>query len=354
MNQPGSWEDAFHIVQGPHWSLEDRCQSIVLVDQLNEGPSRAHPILHHFRRWRYHQHRPYMQPPLLRRKQPYLGAGPFLKRIRSKTDNQPLIFWSAFGQKEALALWWALETLARNKFDLSNSWLVKEVNSYFGFPATPVCDCPEKNLITAFEKNREPLSETFIQSASRLWQAYVSQNPIRFHELLQTEIAAEPCQRWGLESFSFEFPVIQTKEGSYSLHLSEADHAILSAFSTEEWSAPLQTLSSMKESYRDLFSMKRISFVTERIQEWARQSPRTPVLESRPAEGTFKDSRDFSMNIEYRLTPAGKTLLDEGLTSPQQAPKLELGGATLYDPQQTWCKLIENDSYSLVKLQDLL
>jgi len=354
VSRPARIEDALHLVQGPDWSLEDRCDSIVLADGLHEGPSRANPTLHHFLRWKYHQRRPYMQPPQRRRDQPYLGASPFLKTIHKKAENQSMVFWCAFGQKEALALWWALETLSRNKIDLSNSWLIKESNSYFGYPVSPIHGCPAENLITAFEENLEPLNEDFIQSASRLWRAYVLKNPIRFHELLQTEIAPVPCQRWGMESFSFEFPVIQEKAGACPIGLSEADHAILSAISTEEWRAPIQIVSSMEEKPRDLFSMKRISLVTERIQEWARHSPRTPVLETRQAEGAFKDSRDSTINIEHRLTPAGKSLLDQGLTSPQQAPKLKLGGTTFYDPRQTWCKLIEGDSYSIVKLQDVL
>jgi len=265
-----------------------------------------------------------------------------------------MVFWCAFGQKEALALWWALETLSKNKIDLSNSWLIKESNSYFDYPVSPIHGCPEQNLITAFEENLEPLNEDFIQSASRLWRAYVLKHPIRFHELLQTEIAAVPCHRWRMVSFSFEFPVIQEKAGACPIRLSEADHAILSAISTEEWRAPIQIVRSMEEKPRDLFSMKRISFVTERIQEWAQHTPQVPVLETRPAEGTFKDSKDVTLNIEHRLTPASKSLLDQGLTSPRQAPKLAVGGATIYDPQQTWCKMIEGDSYSLVKLQDVL
>lgn len=342
-SRPSTFREAVHIVAGVSaGGTLYQCgakEFIFHQDPLCPGPCAVDPIRHVSLRERYwrdicddrkSRKRRHMGPkPWM----PFFGLREFAARLKLHSKRLPIIIWTAASLRDSLAFWWTLDAIERLGFDRTRLWI--------GEPQAPA-NCRneiERRLVTfpsdwfraAFDQLR-PLNAATAKSGATLWRQFARSNPLAFDAARRNGRLSIPSLAISAERYGLYFPVA-VSDTRMRLRLSALDQSLFETLSTTEWLRPADPFRRNSCLFHLWIADSDLIFL-HRLGQWAAHSTQAHVLERRED----RNNRNPFTGVSYRLSNHGARLRDEGLTSPEDAPSMFVGGCCLYSSKRTWVR----------------
>lgn len=256
--------------------------------------------------------------------------------------SPPVILWVSSSLHERVNLWRTCSWLRRLgiarrevfiiDFDpVHRSRIPEEPLPPFDCSAS-VSDHPDEVLLERLDKAR-PWPRERYDRAVRLWERYVSPNPLPFVESCTRGVKGFPelAQLWAfLSSF---FP---RRTAERTVRLSRFDELIMNILSPE-WKTPVAVFADKSQyglELRQLLSCTGDLFLVDRLDQWAEHESSVAVERApgpRPPEYTM-------LSRVYRITERGMKLR-EGLVRLADAPGLPMAGSEAYSTSSPWVLL---------------
>ncbi|MDB4966692.1 MAG: hypothetical protein JWN44_2381 [Myxococcales bacterium] len=247
-------------------------------------------------------------------------------------STAPVALWATPAWSDQLWLWWTLDALGRAGVDAGRLWLAEPRS--LEHPLASVGGVSVKAAAAAFDC-AAPVTDAQLCEGAALWLKYAASSPLGFDEARRAGSVNYPELPTSAEVHGDWFP----RRVDGRLRLAELDALVLSTLA-EEWRTPAELLTADggSEISERLFMPFGDRFFLRRLREWAERG--MARSEPRPGSTPFE-------SIAYRIEPAGRQLVDDGLDSVADAPPLYVGGCLVNDPRSPWVRVSDGDGWRL-------
>jgi hypothetical protein len=126
--------------------------------------------------------------------------------------------------------------------------------------------------------------------------------------------------------------------------LSRFDQSIFDALATDDWRRPTDLIKKNSALLEYWIADGDTAFLY-RLEQWADHSPKNPALERREDH----DNRN-PFRASYRLTSLGARIRNEGITVPEEAPSLFVGGCRVYSSKRIWVRRDHQETWRIEEL----
>lgn len=350
---PTRFNDAIHVVWGmsaaSSINSNGASEFVFLGDPLFPGPCDQDPSAHLRKRRRYW--RGMSDPPVKRRRQLIRkrsrwsiidSASVLTKRILQYPTERPIVLWTLPSWHEQLSLWWSLDALQRSSFDWNRCWIAEvgwhedSSNDVYQYKSLGVY-IPQA-FATAFE-SLVPLKAGVVRSGANLWRKFAAQSPLSFDRARRNGCMAFPDLARVAERYRIYFPR-SVELGQNQLRLSEFDQLLFDNLQPESWLNAVEIMFTRRE-LGDFFFQGGDYVSLHRLRQWSKHHPQNQAVETRPNPAGASQFTEF----EYRLTPHGQRLRDEGLRSANEAPPMFVGGSELFSNDRTWVRRVRGEDW---------
>jgi len=263
----------------------------------------------------------------------------YSRLIRSMATETDVVVWSSGTLQHTMLLWMVCALLAKRPETRLRAVVAAQTsqraNDQFGCVSCEFRADEIRNLIKMGEK----LGPGARRAAARNWRAFAGRAPTAFNDRCRARPAE--LSRVGIYHTG-HFPRLWATR----LRVSVLDELLLRCVGAA-WSLPSEVLlrrSSEGMLLRSWIACAGDVFIARRLQDWARHSSVSPVLESETTGGDH-----LLTGVRYRLSPHGRVLLEQGIRSVSEAPMCLIGGGAAYDHRSPVAALEDGD-WKLVRL----
>jgi hypothetical protein len=263
--------------------------------------------------------------------------------INALKSRQRIVVWTSGLWVDKLMLWalcaWRLRYRPEHPdLDIVVLGVAPEDGFRSGFVRVTPADAP-RGLDDA-----RALSLTRVQHMARSWRKVSGRSPVMSTEGGRADRVRKDLVELGTHQAAF-FPRLEGR----ALILSRIDELLFSCLDDKCWSTPVDVLMHRSPAGEELmkcwmFRIGDLSFAM-RLRQWAEHRGAEAALESVP----YRTDRPPMLDARYRLTAAGHSIKQHGLTEIAQGPPLPMWGATAYDPEDPW--VVVNDQAGEQRLQ---
>jgi hypothetical protein len=244
--------------------------------------------------------------------------------------------WTSHWWLDQVSYWWVLDTIQRAKVSLRRCWVVDFDGTRDDLLGPLGARNPDELKGTI--KYAKPLTRSMLSMGKSLWKAFSSSGPLAFDRAITRASKARPGIKAVRELYGRYFPTI-IHASSGNVAISHIDRMLLARIPSNAWVRPIELVAD-KEVLRCMEVVGQ-TFLTYRLRRLADYKRGEPIVEYRLGPPTESDYTD----IHYRLAPRGRSLLDQGLSGPEDLPRLAVGGALVYDQGEFWVRDVKGDRW---------
>jgi hypothetical protein len=325
--QPPAIDRAIHLAPGRAAGARLReagARHVALLeDDLTHGPSSSDPRAHaRLRR----AHRAEVSGADAR------GAGDLAATLDLLPGELPVVLWTSGAWRDLLAAARALVALRRARVPARRIRLARAEGPQ------PIGERAARSLRSLLAR-AHPIRPGELRGAVSVWRAFTARTPAALDRLRRRPgvfpgLAAAAAEHAAL------FPRLDARAPG-RLSLSTLDRALLAGLSRFWWRAVADVTRAAGRAGRTLAWAHGEALLRQRLLDWCAVEP------DPPAEFRVR-ARASRPEILFRVTPAGRRLLAEGLADPRRAPPLAAGGQVSYRGRPTWACAVEGGAWRLV------
>jgi hypothetical protein len=323
---PTAIDRAIHLAPGRAAGVRLReagARHVVLLEEgLTHGPSSADPHRHaRLRR----AHRAEATGASVR------GAADLAATLDVLPAELPVVLWTSGAWRDVLAAVQALVALRRARV------LARRVRLALAEGPQPIGERAARALPRVLGRSR-PVRPGEVRAAAAAWRAFTARTPAAL-ERARRRPGAFPGFTASVAAHAALFPRVE-RAAPGRLSLSALDRALLAGLSRFWWRDVGEVVRAAGGAGRDLAWAHGEPLLRWRLLDWCATEP------DPPAEFRVQ-SRGSRPEIRFRVTPAGRRLLAEGLADPRRAPPLAAGGQVAFRGRPLWVCESEGDRWRL-------